>query len=337
MLSKLSRGFRLLVVPLFKILEIPFWHTYALCGYSILEMIRDPSRAWIVTSLSIRLRDVKIPSKISRLDNVLGEALNNMVNLDNLEVWCQLCGKPGHHRYLSKLGARQLRHLSIECHYNENPMLGFKKEQPFSSFSNVEALKWSSKCLNSPSSPLAGTGDPTCFPKLKALEYSAEVGILLAMRPIRRLQITNIRTDLYPQLLVALKNSPGQLDHLIFENFRGLRTIIEAAPSLFVQLQHVGSLPSLYCGDVATFVDSNLSCLKLLPHLTSLDVNGDLYGEWWSLEVLVYLNRVHQKLRKVLWHTYGPGSFVWERQEENWERREVSQFTPWDIIRGACD
>ncbi|KIM28016.1 hypothetical protein M408DRAFT_147253 [Serendipita vermifera MAFF 305830] len=44
----------------------------------------------------------------------------------------------------TKLGSRQLRHLSITCYCSKTSMLYFQKETPFSSFGNVEALRWSS-------------------------------------------------------------------------------------------------------------------------------------------------------------------------------------------------
>ncbi|KIM28024.1 hypothetical protein M408DRAFT_147288 [Serendipita vermifera MAFF 305830] len=203
---------------------------------------------------------------------------------------------------------------------------------PSFSFSNLEALKWSTPlCFSFP-----GLGDPTCLPKLSALEYNAEnvSKHLLTTRPIRRLQVAGIHDR--RQLSIAIQSSPGHLTHIIFKDFNGSEGIIKATPLLFAQLQHVGSIPWFSCQrDAIAFIDSHLSVLKLLPHLTSLDAVAGPYGNQWTNVVLVYLNKLHRKLRKVLVH--GTRYFVWKRQGEIWEKQEVSRFTSWDIIRGACD
>ncbi|KIM28012.1 hypothetical protein M408DRAFT_329678 [Serendipita vermifera MAFF 305830] len=307
-------------------------------GYRVLGMLQDPYKASIVTNLSIKLRYIGTRSGISRLDKLFGEVLHNMVNLDSLVVWCLLCCKNRHH-HLAKLGARRLRHLSVRCWFNTDPMLGVNKKQLISRFSNVEALKWSTANYWGPSSPLPGFSDPACFPKLNALEYNGKVAsdILLATRLIRRLQIANVNPEHHPQLLASIKSSPGHLTHLIFKHFTTSKVIIEAAPSLFVQLQHLGSIPWLSQSAAVTFVNSELSILKLLPHLTSLDVTADFEIEWWTQDALTYLSKLHHKLRKVWLYTNDPMCLVWKRHDGAWERREVSSSSPWDIIRGICD
>lgn len=198
----------------------------------------------------------------------------------------------------------------------------------------MEVLKWSTPlCFSFP-----GLGDPTCLPKLNALEYNAEgvSKLLLTTRPIQRLQVADIHHHDRRQLSIALQSSPGHLTHIIFKGFNGSKGIIKATPLLFVRLQHVGSIPWFSRQrDAIAFIDSHLSVLKLLPHLTSLDALAGPDGNQWTNAVLVHLNKLHHKLRKVLVH--GPRCFVWKRQGEIWEKQEVSRFTSWDIIRGACD
>ncbi|KIM28014.1 hypothetical protein M408DRAFT_329679 [Serendipita vermifera MAFF 305830] len=338
-LSHVSRAFRVLVLPFFKTLELPQYIPGAEDDYRILKMFRDSHRASIVTSLIITLPYVSTRPAMRQLDVALGEALRYMINLDNLEVNCRLCGKDGHHLYLTKLGARRLRHLSIQCFHNENPTLDFKRERIFATFRSVETLKWWSPLTSPAFSPTLGLTDPASFPNLNALEYNIEdiSKILLATRPIRRLQVANVHPEdplqIRPQLLSALNRSPGRLTHLIFSEFEKFKAIIESEPLLFVQLQHIGSIPLFLQRDVFTFIDANLSVLKLLPNLTSLDAMG---GEWTHAG-LIYLIKRSYKLRKVLVHTHGPSCFVWKRQGETWERRDVSRFTPWDVIRGHCD
>ncbi|KIM28013.1 hypothetical protein M408DRAFT_147230 [Serendipita vermifera MAFF 305830] len=188
------------------------------------------------------------------MDDAMGEALRYMVNLDNLEIRCNLCRRDGFHFYLPKLGARRLRHLSIACSHNENPLLDITRDQLFASFRYVEAFHWWFPLTSPPFSPIGGLTDPDCFPQLNALEYNAEdtPKRLLAMRPIRRLRVANVHSEDHPQLLAALNSSPGCLNHLIFSEFEKFKAIIESESLLFVQLQHIGSIPSFSQSDMAS-------------------------------------------------------------------------------------
>ncbi|KIM28008.1 hypothetical protein M408DRAFT_147210 [Serendipita vermifera MAFF 305830] len=226
-------------------------------GYTILKVLQEPYKASIVTSLSAHLLYIDDPSKASHFDRVLGRALHSLVNLDNLEVRCQLCWENRHH-YLARLGARRLRHLSINCVENANLVINCVENANLvlgstvrqETFSSVETLKWSTSF----GSLLAGPTNPAYFPKLNALEYNGNIAsnILLATRSIRRLQIDNIRPCHHPRLLVSLRSSPGRLTHLILRYFDNYQVIIKEAPDLFVQLQHLGSIPWLSHTDPAS-------------------------------------------------------------------------------------
>ncbi|KIM28011.1 hypothetical protein M408DRAFT_147218 [Serendipita vermifera MAFF 305830] len=161
------------------------------------------------------------------------------------------------------------------------------------------------------------------------------------MRPIRRLQIDKVDPYYHPQLLESLKSSPGRLTHLIFsdnlDDFELYTAIIKEAPDLFVQLQHLGGIPWLSHPIAVTFVDSTLSVLKLLPNLTSLSVYTSAYKEKRTRDALIYLSKLHHKLRKVWLYTPDPRCLLWERHDGAWERREVSSSSSWDITRGILD
>jgi hypothetical protein len=70
-----------------------------------------------------------------------------------------------------------------------------------------------------------------------------------------------------------------------------------------------------------------------MKNVTSIDVV--IYKAQWDEEACSKVRTVLPSLRKVLLHEVICA--VWELQGEAWSMRTVSEFTPWDIIRGGCD
>ena len=79
-----------------------------------------------------------------------------------------------------------------------------------------------------------------------------------------------------------------------------------------------------------------LSPFQSLRHLVSID--GFVMGEdtWDCIALLGLLQRLRPSLQRLLVRSHNI-SYIWEMRGTSWVKRDVRQFSQWDIIRGACD
>jgi len=82
-------------------------------------------------------------------------------------------------------------------------------------------------------------------------------------------------------------------------------------------------------------IESYLAPFTSLHQLTSVDAVVVAKSDPWNGESLAILRETHQNLSRVLIH--GDTFYQWVFTDEYWKARPVSRFSPWDIIRGACD
>jgi len=209
-----------------------------------LRVFRVPHLASTVTELRIRLLCLGNPGMrctCTSTDATLGAALRVMVNLDVLDIICNLCPYPfqaGRHYYLSHLEPRRWKHVSFQCFCTAEP---FWCETLLSApiFRTVEALRWSSQGF-----PWAERRNhPGILPNVTALALLGRSleNELLSRRPIRRL-FCGVCLSLHGGFLNAVESSPGGLTHIIFERFFDLRWFVEAVPHCLANIQHIGTL-----------------------------------------------------------------------------------------------
>jgi hypothetical protein len=188
----------------------------------------------------------------------------------------------------------------------------------------------------------------------------------LATRPVSKVLVKDtwpFAEDTFVRELKGIHKSgrgiPKGLSFLMFEKFSKLGGYVTMYPTLFANLQHIGTMlhfPSecevsafipLFNFDriVLTFVillknsqiKNHLLPFTSLPLLSSIDVMAFEGSKQWNAELLARLGEAHRNLKKVLIHGNNP--CVWELKPGTgvWETRTVAPFSSWDILRGALD
>jgi hypothetical protein len=71
-----------------------------------------------------------------------------------------------------------------------------------------------------------------------------------------------------------------------------------------------------------------------LKHLVSIDARADVIYNEMQGSTCSELRETFPALRKVL---HGKYYRIWELQGNTWKKRDVEDFSVWDIIRGGCD
>lgn len=271
-LALVSSTLRTLVISSFKALhlyplgQVATKNAY-LSEFRVLKALRSTVLAHYVKELHITLSCFPAPLMPSApwrqrctcisIDFALGHALKAMVNLEVLDILCIMCHCDTHrHQYLATLEARpHLRTVSFRCRcgaYTHMPLWG---ESRIPLFDNAQSLRWSPGVkgvyLHSPSEPaLVGSGPP----KLRSLAYHGnEIEIkLLAATSVQRLYIIDPRMFDIGRFLKALKTSTNTLTHIIHDTFVDLKVLIVGEASHFVNVQHIGTLPSFPIDDAVS-------------------------------------------------------------------------------------
>jgi hypothetical protein len=224
------------------------------------NLLQSPDVAAIVTNLRIYLtHDAYTCDAWSQptctcvwLDDLLGECLLATVNLEVLLFTCRLScsiNTDARHRYLEQLKTRKLRTLSFYCYCAPHSTVQCKDILAAPSSASIEALHW-----NAPSNYTGSGHDLQIVPNLRALYYQGKPldAHLLAIHPIQRICITSVNLP-DESLEDALLFTPGNFTHFSIADISKLARLIPIKPSLFSNLQHIGTVPG-YVSTIADFV-----------------------------------------------------------------------------------
>jgi len=189
-------------------------------------------------------------SVCDKQDGLVGETLLALVNLEALEVTCQLCrtnsdtsGK--RHSYIQQLRTRRLRTFKFHCRMCFGADLD-QREKILASpcLETVQIFSYgpdSSYPIHEQAS--AFMARPGVLQGVHTMQFYGTTldGQILATRPIQRLHVRywhTIELDKASRLSQALSESPGKLTYLTVE--AGLLRIIGVLPT-FKFLRHVGT------------------------------------------------------------------------------------------------
>lgn len=281
----------------------------------------------------------------NELDHMLGEPLKGMVNLINLSIQCpaRYCARVDknveRHLYLTKLETHNLRSFSFLCSCSEWEDHHLERLISVPILAKVEALQWS---VLSGQHSTSLTKDYMIqnlpLPLLTAFLHHQRMpinDIILANRPIRRLGITPY--DMASVIRAIPSSTLNMLTHLVTTSDSRAYHFLQALPLRLVpHLQHIGTICISPHNPTVNLIKLFTS-FNFLSHLES--VNSVVSGEedpWRSPELLSQIASLHPNLRRILLK-YNSRCFVLSRGVETWTRREVAEFTLWDIVRGACD
>jgi hypothetical protein len=326
--------------------------------------LQNPQLAVVVTEFRVRIWEPRCKrgtpcTACDTLDVIIGNALLAMVNLEALDIACQLCLVPPEfhtqrHSYMPQLPTRRLRTFNFHCRHCSGESLGLR-ESIISSpcLATVHSFSYGPDVRHSATDPGSlALIDSGTMQTLRDMQFygTAVDGQILATRPIERLVIQTwlpTAPGKKERLDTALLQSPGKLTHLI-----GWNWVLSTEPT-FKYLRHIGTITSNVCPFGSAWVNSQqfglivamkdrhiisyMDNLTHLKYLTSIDVGthpSHRFAELGS-PTCSRLREIFPTFRKVLLH----GSYcgIWELQGATWTKRDVEDFSVWDIIRGGCD
>jgi hypothetical protein len=210
------------------------------------EALRNPDVALVVTTLQVllaplyycRMRGVDCRT-CTTVDNIMGDALLAMANLESLYLSSSLCGgsREPRHAYIGKLVAPRLHAFNFNCRCCRG--FGAIVEKGVLSLTSLATVR-SFSCHVPDHQARYVLEDPNVLPLLRNLRYQGSWldNLLLSTRPIERLHLQ--LTDRPSELIAAIDLSPGKLTHLI-TNFLETRIFQQISATTCSQLRHIGT------------------------------------------------------------------------------------------------
>jgi hypothetical protein len=225
--------------------------------------LQSPDVAVIVTNLRVFLASTGcscyswdlLPGTCAEWDDLLGRCLLAMVNLEVLLFTCRLSclAYPlSRHRYLEQLPTRKLRTFSFYCYCEPNNTIQCKDILTAPCCATVVALHW-----NAPANYIGlWERHKNAVPNLRTLHYQGNPldSHLLATRPIQRICINGVTLP-NDGLSQALLSTPGKFTHFSISDISKLALLLPIKPSLFSNLQHIGTVPA--------YVSSLIGCVLI--------------------------------------------------------------------------
>jgi hypothetical protein len=240
-----STTLRIIVLPLlFQTVDLFRWQAGDRKQRRI-ESLRNPDIALVVTNLQVqlaplyycRMRGVDCRT-CTTVDNIMGDALLAMANLESLYISCSLCGgRELRHAYIDKLVAPRLRAFNFDCRCCRD--FGAIIETRVLSLASLATVR-SFSCHVPNHHTRDMLEDPNVLPLLRNLRYQGSWldNLLLSTRPIERLHLQ--LTHRPSELIAAIDLSPGKLTHLI-TNFSETRIFQQISATTCNQLRHIGT------------------------------------------------------------------------------------------------
>ncbi|PVG01397.1 hypothetical protein CPB86DRAFT_871145 [Serendipita vermifera] len=293
-----------------------------------------------------------LPCSCREFDEAVGRALNCLLNLRVLRLYCSLCQTDSQerHGYISTLNTRVLQEVKFSCYCSIMDEKRVAKCLSAPCMTSVTTLGWHSLRGTSAKggyleSLLVKDG---ILPNLSHLRHWGDdiSNLLLRYRPITQLSST-VTSDGIPRL-EDLKRNDGLMTHMsIYAHFGAsepLFNIIAQDPSPFRNLQHIGTLilHSETCLGRCNELYINLSRFVILERLVSIDAryNSALCAkchEYLSIfqAGLPELSKLFPHLRRVLLRRPDWLTDVWVLSQ-TWECviRECSLWT-FDLIHDS--
>jgi hypothetical protein len=246
-LCSTSTGLRAISRPLFfKTVELFWWQVHDRMQRRV-ESLGNPEVALFVTNLHVILRaldhcHIRGASQCPRcttVDNIMGDALLAMTNLESLCLSCSLCGgidsREPRHTYIDKLVAPRLRAFDFDCdcrHFRQDfSAIIEKRVLSLASLATVRSFSFQVPNRRRQSV----LEDSNVLPLLRNLRYRGSWldNLLLSTRPIERLHLPSDRS-------AAIDLSPGKLTHLITDFFDP-RIFQKISVTTCKHLQHIGT------------------------------------------------------------------------------------------------
>lgn len=227
----------------------------------IFKLLQSPGIATIVLDLRLSLCAFFLCPRLTpdgrfrrlrrcacnEIDKQAGEGMKAMVNLEALQLDCDLCmdGSSRRHHYMADLLTRKLRHLSLLCCCSLDTHHPLEKVLSAPVQATVEAWKWNTRF-----GPISRVmekildNDQT-LPRLRMFCHNGTTldNILLGSRPIERIYIGNIPVSVHRELFRAFEACPGQLTHAIVTSLGLLARVYAITPAPFTNLRHIGTIP----------------------------------------------------------------------------------------------
>jgi hypothetical protein len=273
-LSQTSKLFRSIAEP--KLYERYFKRSEQAKKMDIRSVLHHPQFETLVNTLSlrldtgnpdpgqflscriIRLRDPQeLPCSCDRLDEKLGDALSNLLNLKVLRLNCHFCQVSSYerHRYLANLQTKVLHEVKFRCYCSVVDEKRLVEYLGAPSMTPVTTLRWVSRGkISSDGYFKAYLSNSNILPNLRTLHYVGRNGfsdLLLRCRPIQRISsYTPVASDApMPKDLIKRRIDLTHITIRALEAATALFSAIKTDPLPFRNLQHLGtfSLRSFTC------------------------------------------------------------------------------------------
>ncbi|PVG01444.1 hypothetical protein CPB86DRAFT_781663 [Serendipita vermifera] len=304
-----------------------------------LDRGRAEAGQWI-SCRRVLLRDPReLPCACDELDIALGVALNNLLNLKALRLYCLFCESRLYerHRYLTTLQTNTLQELRFSCACAAMDEARLVEYLGAPCMAHVTTLSWRSEGdVSSNGCFKASLSNPTMLPNLRNLYYggSALQDLLLLHRPIQQVGSASLVACVAPKYK-DLRTKRGELTHLSIQAHPAANPFfnsIAVDPFPFRNLQHLGAfrVKSPMAMSRCIELQDNLRPLVALQRLVSVEAKQS-YGHSLSTGSvqdvshhqigLNDLSRMFPDLRRVYFTNDSGNAGVWV-YSESWKFRK---------------
>lgn len=214
------------------------------------QTLRRPGVAHLVTSFQVCIvvQDHSNGSECScdPFDSMLGEALQALINLQELYFECHCCKgrKRQRHRYLETLKARKIRQFLFYCYCSPDEAEYIRKISTAPCFQGVTSLALRSMYGEHPE--CADVAAKETLPKLKKLMCSYILPVLESLfakgTVTHFICYSRCGAKDFDLLHSIVEKHPGVLHHLVISAYRGQRPYFAFKdPAPYLNLRHFGT------------------------------------------------------------------------------------------------
>jgi hypothetical protein len=248
-LHRSSRTLRVLSLPLFKSMDLhsDLIHRAPSQWAKLYKSLQAPQISFIITRFQAKI--LKSHSGCSRrmpctecdkLDEIVGNSLLSMVNLESLNIFCDLCWniKNDRHQYFDNLVVPKLQAFAFDCSHCFRNTGGWQYK--------ILALPWLSTIQSflCHTDDVVYSGNESSFnsgilPHVRNMKsFGTQIEMeIISTRRIERLAVP-VDWRLDDHLSRAISQSPGKITHLILQWYSS--SLLERVAE-FTQIQHLGT------------------------------------------------------------------------------------------------